>query len=77
MLATTSTRCTRCSSASGASRACRISTPPPAYRDLPADELVVNARDTHPNARAHAIAAQAILRFLERDVLTRPVASPG
>ena len=49
----------------------------PAYRDLPADELVVNARDTHPNARAHAIAAQAILRFLERDVLTRPVASPG
>jgi hypothetical protein len=41
----------------------------PAYRELPADELVVNARDTHPNARAHAIAADAILRFLEREVV--------
>jgi len=49
----------------------------PLYRDLPAAELVVNARDTHPNARAHAIAADAILEFLERDVLTQPVASPG
>lgn len=49
----------------------------PEFQDLPAAELVVNARDTHPNARAHAIAAEAILRFLERDVLTQPVGRPG
>ncbi len=32
-----------------------------AYRGVPADELVVNAYDAHPNERAHAIAADAIL----------------
>lgn len=49
----------------------------PAFRDLPADELVVNARDTHPSARAHAIAAEAMLRFLEAEVLPLPAPQPG
>ena len=34
--------------------------------------LLVNRRDTHPNERAHAIAADAILEFLERDVVPAP-----
>lgn len=32
-----------------------------AYRGIPGDQLVVNRFDAHPNARAHAIAAQTIL----------------
>jgi len=31
--------------------------------------LIVNRRDTHPNARAHQLAADSILRFLEEKVL--------
>ena len=37
--------------------------------------LLVNRRDSHPNARAHEIAAQAMLRFLEERVLT--LGEPG
>ncbi|MGH0029151.1 MAG: GDSL-type esterase/lipase family protein [Myxococcota bacterium] len=35
------------------------------------EDLLVNRRDTHPNARAHEIAAEAMLVFLESEVLTR------
>ena len=34
------------------------------YEDHPPGELVVNAYDAHPNERAHALAAEAIERFL-------------
>ena len=31
------------------------------YRGIPASDLVVNRFDSHPNERAHRIAAQAVL----------------
>lgn len=38
------------------------------YRDHPPESLVVNPRDTHPNERAHALAANAMLPFLDREL---------
>lgn len=37
----------------------------PAYRDFPAEELIVSRTDFHPNARAHEIAAEALAAFLK------------
>jgi len=42
------------------------------YESQPAGELVVNLRDTHPNERAHAMAAEAIIRFVEQKILPLP-----
>jgi hypothetical protein len=39
--------------------------------------LLVNRRDTHPNERAHALAAEAILAFLEGEVLDAAPFAPG
>lgn len=41
------------------------------------EDLLVNRRDTHPNARAHEIAAQALLPFLEERVLPLPGGPPA
>lgn len=41
----------------------------PVMRRHVGEGLLVNRRDTHPNARAHRIAAEAILSFLEEEVL--------
>ncbi len=42
------------------------------YRGYPPESLSVNPRDTHPNERAHALAAEALLPFLDREL-----AAPG
>jgi hypothetical protein len=44
----------------------------PVMREHVSEGLLVNRRDTHPNERAHAIAADAILDFLECCVLPPP-----
>lgn len=36
------------------------------YAALPPEDLVVNAHDVHPNERAHALAADAMMEFLDR-----------
>lgn len=41
----------------------------PLFREHDPADLVVSRRDTHPNERAHALAAEAIVRFLEAEVL--------
>ena len=37
----------------------------PVYRNLPTGKLTVNPRDAHPNEYAHALAAEAIDKFLK------------
>ena len=49
----------------------------PVFAPYPARKLVVNAHDAHPNELAHALAAEAIARFLEqrlnsKDSVARP-----
>jgi hypothetical protein len=39
------------------------------YREYPPHSLSVNPRDTHPNERAHALAADAMLPFLDRELV--------
>jgi hypothetical protein len=43
-----------------------------AFKNCRAGDLVVNRRDAHPNERAHEIAANAILSFLEKCVKEIP-----
>jgi hypothetical protein len=44
----------------------------PVMQEHVSEGLLVNRRDTHPNERAHEIASDAILDFLESDVLPPP-----
>ena len=44
----------------------------PVMQEHVSEGLLVNRRDTHPNERAHEIAADAILEFLECCVLPQP-----
>jgi hypothetical protein len=37
------------------------------YDGLEPERLTVNARDPHPNERAHGMAAEAIIRFVEEN----------
>jgi hypothetical protein len=39
-----------------------------AFKDLKARDLIVNRRDAHPNERANAIAADTILKFIEKSI---------
>jgi hypothetical protein len=43
----------------------------PVYAERAPASLVVNARDPHPNAAAHALAAKALLPFLDPLVQAR------
>ena len=43
----------------------------PVYKGLPAKKLVVNRFDSHPNEYAHALAAAAIEKFLEKQLAAR------
>lgn len=40
----------------------------PVFEPYPSSKLMVNAHDAHPNELAHALAAEAIARFLEQHV---------
>jgi hypothetical protein len=46
------------------------------YRGHPPERLVVNPRDTHPNERAHALAAEAMLPLLDRELGVYDGSSP-
>jgi hypothetical protein len=43
----------------------------PVFGPFPAREMIVNRYDPHPNARAHAVAAEAIDKFLDQLDWTR------
>lgn len=43
-----------------------------AFEGMEADDLVVNAYDSHPNELAHSLAAGAILAFLEQQIDGKP-----
>jgi hypothetical protein len=42
------------------------------YQDIAPHELVVNRYDAHPNEYAHALAAEAIAKFLKEEVADKP-----
>jgi hypothetical protein len=46
----------------------------PIYQDLPPRKLTVNRFDPHPNGRAHALAAEAIEKFLTQQL--KPAVAP-
>jgi lysophospholipase L1-like esterase len=44
----------------------------PTFQGIPPVELVVNRYDAHPNEYAHALAAEAIAKFLKEQVADKP-----
>jgi hypothetical protein len=42
------------------------------YEDMDSADVVVNRYDAHPNERAHRLAADAIVPFIERHMIARP-----